>query len=169
MLANHRACPKCPTKVPLPMGIRALMVSWAHPVVTLLSKRWWIPAGARPEGPKLETEGPRAEMRFPTADHVVFEHSRHSVWLLWHVSSVWCLDSTKQSGGSQQKGVGSQLWGTGSVIRSSWSQIRGAGHKWVHIPNGISISSAVFAGPTNVSSRQITGHHGTSVTIDRIL
>jgi len=37
-------------------------------VVKLLSKRWWIPAGARPEGPKLELEGPRAEVGFPTAD-----------------------------------------------------------------------------------------------------
>jgi len=29
-------------------------------VVKLLSKRWWIPAGARLEGPKLESKGPRA-------------------------------------------------------------------------------------------------------------
>jgi len=36
-------------------------------VVNLLSKRWWIPIGARPEGPKLEPERPRAEMGFPTA------------------------------------------------------------------------------------------------------
>jgi len=39
------------------------------PVVKLLSKRWWIPIGARLEGPKLETEGPRADVGFPTADH----------------------------------------------------------------------------------------------------
>jgi len=39
-----------------------------HPVVTLLSKRWWISIGARPEGPKLEPEEPRAEVGFPTAD-----------------------------------------------------------------------------------------------------
>jgi len=38
------------------------------PVVKLLSKRWWIPIGARLEGPKLEPEGPRAEVGFPTAD-----------------------------------------------------------------------------------------------------
>ena len=37
-------------------------------VVILLSKRWWIPIGARLEGPKLESERPRAEMGFPTAD-----------------------------------------------------------------------------------------------------
>jgi len=49
-------------------------------VVKLLSKRWWIPIGATP---KLEPEGPRAEVGFPTA-----EHSRHSVWLLWHLNSV---------------------------------------------------------------------------------
>ena len=32
-------------------------------VVKLLSKRWWIPIGA-----KLKPEGPRAEVRFLTAD-----------------------------------------------------------------------------------------------------
>jgi len=37
-------------------------------VVKSLSKRWWIPTGARLEGPKLEPEGPRAEVGFPTAD-----------------------------------------------------------------------------------------------------
>jgi len=37
-------------------------------VVKLLSKRWWIPTGARPEGLKLEPEEPRAEVGFPTAD-----------------------------------------------------------------------------------------------------
>ena len=37
-------------------------------VVKLLSKRWWIPRGARLEGPKLEHKGPRAEVVFPTAD-----------------------------------------------------------------------------------------------------
>ena len=39
-----------------------------QPVVKLLSKRWWIATGARLEGPKLEPEGPRAEMRLQTAD-----------------------------------------------------------------------------------------------------
>jgi len=38
-------------------------------VVKLVSKRWWIPTGARLEGPKLEPEGPRSEVGFPTADH----------------------------------------------------------------------------------------------------
>ena len=33
-----------------------------HPVVKLLTKRRWIPIGAR-------LEGPRAEVGFPTADH----------------------------------------------------------------------------------------------------
>ena len=40
----------------------------AEAVVKLLSKRWCIPIGARPEGPKLEPEGPRAEVVLPTAD-----------------------------------------------------------------------------------------------------
>jgi len=35
-----------------------------YAVVKLLSKRWWIPIGARPEGPKLENEGPTAEVGF---------------------------------------------------------------------------------------------------------
>jgi len=38
-------------------------------VVKLLSKRWWIPTGARLEGPKLEPKGSRAEVVFPIADH----------------------------------------------------------------------------------------------------
>jgi len=38
-------------------------------VVKLLSERWWIPTGARLEGPKLKPEGPKAEVGFPTADH----------------------------------------------------------------------------------------------------
>jgi len=29
---------------------------------------WWIPIGARLEGPKLEPEGLRAKVGFPTAD-----------------------------------------------------------------------------------------------------
>ena len=41
---------------------------WWEAVVKLLSKRWWIPVGARPEGPKLEPEGLRAEVGFLTAD-----------------------------------------------------------------------------------------------------
>ena len=39
-----------------------------YAVVKLLSKRWWIAVGARLEGPKLEPEGLRAEVGFPTAD-----------------------------------------------------------------------------------------------------
>ena len=40
-------------------------------MVKLLSKRWWIPVGERLEGPKLEPEGPKAEVGFPTADQNV--------------------------------------------------------------------------------------------------
>ena len=40
---------------------RSLLYMHTHTVVKLLSKRWWIPRGARPEGP-------RAEVGFPTAD-----------------------------------------------------------------------------------------------------
>jgi len=46
----------------------AATVSTVHPVAKLLSKRWWIPTGARLEGLKLEPKGPRAEVGFPTAD-----------------------------------------------------------------------------------------------------
>jgi len=46
----------------------AATVSTVHPVAKLLSKRWWISIGARPAGPKLELEGQRAEVGFPTAD-----------------------------------------------------------------------------------------------------
>ena len=38
------------------------------PVVKLLGKTWWIARGARPEGQKLEPEGRRADVGFPTAD-----------------------------------------------------------------------------------------------------
>jgi len=31
-------------------------------VVKILSKRWWIPKGARLEGPKLEPKGPRVQV-----------------------------------------------------------------------------------------------------------
>ena len=40
--------------------------SWT--VVKLLSKRTWTPIGDKLERPKLEPEGPRAEVGFPTAD-----------------------------------------------------------------------------------------------------
>jgi len=36
--------------------------------VVKLLKTWRIPIGVRPEGSKLEPEGPRAEVGFPTAD-----------------------------------------------------------------------------------------------------
>ena len=38
------------------------------PVAKLLGKRWWITIGARLEGPKLESEEPRAEVGFRSAD-----------------------------------------------------------------------------------------------------
>jgi len=37
-------------------------------VVKLLSKRWWIPIGARLEGLKLEPKGPEQRVVFTTAD-----------------------------------------------------------------------------------------------------
>jgi len=40
---------------------RSLLYMHTHTVVKLLSKRWWIPRGAR-------LEGQRAEVGFPTAD-----------------------------------------------------------------------------------------------------
>ena len=39
-------------------------------MVKLLSQRWWIPVGERLEVPKLEPEGPKAEVGFPTADQM---------------------------------------------------------------------------------------------------
>ena len=44
--------------------VHVLMLS----VVKLLSKRWWIPIGARLERPKFAPEGPIAEVGFSTAD-----------------------------------------------------------------------------------------------------
>jgi len=46
----------------------AMVIFREQAVVRLLSKRWWIPTGARLEGPKLEPKGSRAEVGFPTAD-----------------------------------------------------------------------------------------------------
>jgi len=103
-------------------------------VVKLLSRRWWVPVGTRLEGTKLEPKGPRAELVSPTADQGFSSIQRRFVWLLWHLNSVWCLDSSQQSDGSQQKGAGSQLWGTWSLIRGSGSQIRGAGSEIRHDP-----------------------------------
>jgi len=45
-----------------------ITITYSAAVVKLLRKRWWIPIGARLEGPKLEPEGLRIEVRFPTAD-----------------------------------------------------------------------------------------------------
>ena len=52
-------------------------------VVKLLSKRWW-----RPEGQKLELEGAESRGGVPDCRPGVVEHSRYSVWLLWHLSSA---------------------------------------------------------------------------------
>jgi len=52
---------------------------WFMAVVKLLSKRWWIPIGATPEGLKLEPEGPRAEVGFLTADQGFSSISRNSL------------------------------------------------------------------------------------------
>ena len=47
-------------------------------MIKLLSKRWWIPIGARPERLKLEPKG----------EVGIFEHLRHSTWLFWYLISV---------------------------------------------------------------------------------
>ena len=49
-------------------------VMQASSVVKFLSRRWWIPTGARLEGPKLETEGSRADVgsRPPTRSFRAF-------------------------------------------------------------------------------------------------
>ena len=54
-------------------------------VVKLLSKRWWIPIGAR-QGLKLEPEGPGAGVGFPTADQG-FSSIQGTVWLSKHLST----------------------------------------------------------------------------------
>jgi len=56
-------------------------VMQASSVVKLLSKRWWIHAVARLEGPKLEPMG-REQMWVPDRRPAIFEHLGHSVWLL---------------------------------------------------------------------------------------
>ena len=53
------------------LSVRYIRVyNYSSTVVKLLGKRWWIPAGARIEGPKLEPEGLKAEVGFPTADQM---------------------------------------------------------------------------------------------------
>jgi len=99
----------------------------------VLQQKQWLNYLARGDG-SLQARGLKDRSSSPSRTlHVllhylvsnrqpgVFEHSRHSVWLLRHLNSVWCF------GGSQQKGAGSQVWGKGSVIRDSGSRIRGAG------------------------------------------
>ena len=55
-------CCRRPTLSGLSVSVPACVVA------KLLSKRWWIPIGARHEGPKLKPEGQRAEVGFPTAE-----------------------------------------------------------------------------------------------------
>jgi len=57
-------------------------------VVKLLSNRWWIPIGL-----KGRSSSPRGESKDGILHRRpgVFQHSRHSVWLLWHLNSVWHL------------------------------------------------------------------------------
>jgi len=67
--------------------------------VKLLSKGWWIPIGARIEGPKLEPEEPRAEVGFPTADQgfssiqealrLAFMAFKHCLMLGFHPAEWW--------------------------------------------------------------------------------
>ena len=47
----------------------------------------------RREAWRVEARARRAESRGGVSDRRsgVFEHSRHSVWLLWHLNSVWRL------------------------------------------------------------------------------
>jgi len=47
----------------------------------------------RREAWRVEARARRAESRDGVSDRRprVFEHSRHSVWLLWHLNSVWRL------------------------------------------------------------------------------
>ena len=79
----------------------------------------------RREAWRAEARAWRAESRGGVPDRRpgVVEHSRHSDWFLWHLS-VRCLDSTQQSGVSQQKGAGSIIRGSGSQIRGAGSEIR---------------------------------------------
>ena len=59
----------------------------------LLSKRWWIPTGARLEGPKLEPEGLRAEVGFPTADQGFssIQGTRFGSYGIYIVFDTWIL------------------------------------------------------------------------------
>ena len=56
------------------------------PVVKLLSKRRWILWCLKGRSSSSKGQKQRWDSR-----QGVFEHSRHSVWLLWHLSSVWRL------------------------------------------------------------------------------
>ena len=102
----------------------------------------WLNYSAR-DGGSLQTRGLKGRSSSPKGREQkwgsqpptrAFEHSVHSVWLLWHLNSVWrlqhlsmhttkwpwrttfyktsCIEKTNQcklcSGGSQEKGAGSQ-------------------------------------------------------------
>jgi len=64
-----------------------------YAVVKLLSKLWWIPTDARLEGPKLEPEGLRAEMGFPTADQG-FSSIQGTLFGLYGISIVFFTHAT---------------------------------------------------------------------------
>ena len=75
------------TKLRFATGSQSSPWRWrAWAVVKLPNKRWWIPIGARPEGP-------RAEVGFTTADHGLssIQCTVWLLWLLWLLNSVWRL------------------------------------------------------------------------------
>ena len=64
-------------------------------MVKLIRNRLLIPAGARLEGPKLEPEGPRAEVGLPTADQE-FSSIQGTLFGFYGISIVfdaWILPS----------------------------------------------------------------------------
>ena len=64
-------------------------------VVKLLSKRWWIPIGLRPEELKLEPGGPRAEVEFPTTERGFssIQGTLFGFYGIQIVSDAWILPS----------------------------------------------------------------------------
>ena len=111
------------------------------PVVKLLSKRRWILWCLKGRSSSSKGQKQRWDSR-----QGVFEHSRHSVWLLWHLNSVWRLqhlstpsvDKCKMTEwphifyktSHREKNTPTTNcaeWGTWSVISGSWLRTRGAG------------------------------------------
>jgi len=117
-------------------------------VVKLLNKRWRIPIDARPEGPKLEPEGPRAEVgsRPPTRGFQAFKAWTNAndkmtvkdyIFLqnIMHREKYSNINCAKWWIPTNRCRI-SILWGRGSVIRGSGSQTKGAGSeiRWDPIP-----------------------------------